>query len=222
MAPKKKKNRRRDSKSKTQPGSSSGTVSSPPQDSPPATTELHDEATTSQEPTSSAAPEGATPASPPVASVGPHSRLQGEEEVEERGVDEADPQMAALADSVYNMTVADEHGLGWLVRGIGTLGSTFPELMSMTRELEDLPDNQERQEVMADLTESLEAVSNIFRGYTSLLKRTVRMLEQERSHRRGEGGGASGGGGGSSTAGGGGGGSSSAGGGGESGGATST
>ncbi|URE32374.1 hypothetical protein MUK42_15536 [Musa troglodytarum] len=180
MAPKKKKNRHQGSKSKMQPGSSSGTVPSPPQDSPPVTTELHDEATTSQEPTSSAAPEGATPASPPVASVVPHSRSQGEEEVEERGVDQADPQMASLVDSVDNLTVDDEDGMGWLQRGLTTLGSTFPELRSMTRELDGLPDDQESQELMADLTESLVAVANIFGGYTTLVRRTVRILQQER------------------------------------------
>ncbi|RWW25448.1 hypothetical protein GW17_00010218 [Ensete ventricosum] len=216
MAPKKKKkNRGRGSKSKTQPGSSSASVPSPPQDSPPATTELHDETATSQEPISSAAPESATPASAPAASVGAQSRSQGQEE--ERGASEADPQVASLADSVDNMTVNDEHDLRWLLRGLGSLGSTFPALMSMTRELQGSPDNQESQEVMADLTQSLEAVANIFEGYTDLVKKTVRMLQQERSDRRGEDGGSSGGGGG-----GGGGSDTAGGGGGESGGATST
>ncbi|RWW60219.1 hypothetical protein BHE74_00032806 [Ensete ventricosum] len=193
MAPKKKKkNRGRGSNSKTQPGSSSAAVPSPPQDSPPATTELHDETATSQEPISSAVPESATPASPPAASVGAQSRSQGQEE--ERGAGEADPQTAALADSVDNMTVNDERDLGLLLRGLSSLGSTFPELKSMTRELQGSPDNRDSQELMVDLTQSLEAVANIFGGYTNLVKRTVRTLQQERSDRRGEDGGSSGGG----------------------------
>ncbi|KAJ8460307.1 hypothetical protein OPV22_033233 [Ensete ventricosum] len=204
MAPKKKKkNRGRGSNSKTQPGSSSAAVPSPPQDSPPATTELHDETATSQEPISSAVPESATPASPPAASVGLRSRSQGQEEEDERGAGEADPQTAALADSVDNMTVNDERDLRLLLRGLSSLGSTFPELKSMTRELQGSPDNQDSQELMVDLTQSLEAVANIFGGYTNLVKRTVRTLQQERSDRRGEDGGSSGGGGGSGTAGGG-------------------